>query len=455
MTWTWSRFLQWMSSRTDYERDLPSTQAEHAFDLSRMRLLLDSLGAPDHDLAVAHIAGSKGKGTTAAVLESIARHSGRRTGLYTSPHLQDPSERIRINGRPLPQDNLAALAPRLVTAAETLDARQVSTTFFELMTALALVAFEQARVDLAILEVGLGGRLDATNAIAQPLVSAITVIDLEHTSLLGDDIASIAAEKAAIIRPGIPVVSAERNRDALDVITRTARAAEAPLHLIDHQLRVEVNQVGRHGTSLRVSTDQGGWREDLQLALIGRHHADDAAMAIQLWDLVRTSTDNDGVAAGLAQVAWPGRFDLRPGEHGDPDLIVDSAHTARSAACLRDTYREVFADQPAVLLMGTASDKDLQGMAHELLPMASAVVATCIASQRTCQPAAISAAFAAAATGTAPNLTEAPDVAIGLARARDLAKDLGGNVVTTGSVYLAGEVLSLLTPAAPGIEAGN
>ncbi len=452
--------LVWLHGQTNYERlGIPGSAAA-ALDPTRCRDLLARLGDPQDGLRVVHIAGSKGKGTTAALLEAIVAAAGRSTGLFTSPHLVDLRERIRIDVAPVRAAELAAAAfEEVIPTATALGEAGRMPTFFEVLTALGLVVFRRRAVDLAILEVGLGGRLDATNVVARPVATAITLIDLEHTQILGEDLATIAREKAGIVKPGVPIATLETDAAARGPIDAAAVAAGVPIVGPGvGGLQASVTSVSLEGTRLAVSTPLGR-RDGLELRLVGRHHADDAALAIHLAETVAPALGLDpsspafdaAVRAGLKDVRWPARFDPRTPEGAPAPWIVDTAHTRRSAAALAATFAEVLPGRRAVLVVGIAADKDLAAVAAALAPIAAAVIATRTDGPRARAPADVGAAFEAAGKGRAAALvsvTENVDAAIAAAEAWQ--REHADPVVVTGSVYLAGDVIRRMFPGAVG-----
>ena len=403
--------------------------------LETIRLLSRELGSPHETFPAIHIAGTNGKGSTAAMTEAILRAAGCRTGLYTSPHLLSITERMRVDGEPIPQDQFARLATQVRMAGERLVEQGLlpaPPTFFEQVTAIGYLWFAGQRVDLAVLEVGMGGRLDATN-ICRPMVTAITPVGLDHQQYLGETIAAIAGEKAGIIKAGIPVVVAPQEPPARAVIM--ARAVECDAPVIEGQVTAEL---------VRRTVDLRQWVEfqcglgsfDACLSLRGDHQRVNAATAVAVIETLVSrgwTVGTDAITTGLEQTFWPGRLDLRSGPAGRP-LLIDGAHNQAGAAVLRDFLVSYCADRPLTLIFGAMRDKDVAEMTSRLFPIFKTIVLTGIDNPRALDPAEIS---------TAANVERAPDIAAALELAAPLTPRTG-LIVVAGSLYLVGEVLELL-----------
>jgi dihydrofolate synthase/folylpolyglutamate synthase len=353
-----------------FERLLGLARWERAgmrLGLERIEALLDALGRPEAGLRIVHIGGTNGKGSVSALTAAILQAAGLRTGLYTSPHLLDVRERIRIDGAPVAREVLARHAARL---GPTLD--QGAATFFEAMTAVALAAFREAGVEAAVLEVGLGGRFDATN-VGRSAVTVITRIDYDHQEFLGRRLAEIAGEKAAIIRGGA-ALSAAQAPEALAVVEAHARAAGAPLLVEGRELGVERLASGLDGHRLRFRGP--GWAyDDVRLALAGLFQPGNALLAVGAARAFAEATgrpvDEAAVRAGCARVRWPGRFQVIPGAPGRPVVVLDGAHNPAGAAALAASLRHHFAGQRLGLVLGVSADKDRAGILKALAPLAT------------------------------------------------------------------------------------
>jgi dihydrofolate synthase/folylpolyglutamate synthase len=337
--------------------------------LDRIEALLSALGRPEAGLRIVHIGGTNGKGSVAALTAAILQAAGLRTGLYTSPHLLRVTERVRIDGRALPEEVLARHAARLEPALEA-----GAATFFEAMTAVALGAFAEAGVEAAVLEVGLGGRFDATN-VGHPLVSVVTRIDYDHQEFLGQRLADIAGEKAGIIRGGT-ALSAAQAPEAMTVIETRCRDVGVPLLVEGRELRVET--LASDLTGHRVRLRGPGWAyDDVRLALPGLFQPANAVLGV---GEARVFAEASGlpvtqaaVRAGCAQVRWPGRFQVVPGAAGRPTLVLDGAHNPAGAAALAASLRHHFGGRRLALVLGVSADKDRVGILKALAPLATRI----------------------------------------------------------------------------------
>ena len=408
--------------------------------LRNTELLLEALGNPHLSFESVQISGTNGKGSTAVMLESICRSAGIATGLYTSPHLVSIAERIKINGAEISERDFAKYATQVRAAAEgLLAARKLETlpTFFEHVTAIALLAFREAGIALAILETGLGGRLDATT-VAGARTIAITPLALDHQEYLGDTLTEIAAEKAAIIRPGVTAVIAPQPPEALKVILSRCADTNVTPDLDQGGTRIEgVTNDGR----FRVSFETKNGRYDNALVgLRGRHQITNASVAIRLAESLEKRgfpVPKAAVVEGLKQARHAGRLELFPGA---PAILLDGAHNPSGAEALRDFLNE-FAAAPITLVVGAMKDKTLEEIAEILFPLADFLVLT--------QPDNPRAASLDELAQLASRLIPVEKiVAAGPVRkALELAQDLtpaGGTICVTGSLYLLGEAMALI-----------
>lgn len=397
--------------------------------------LLEELGQPHHAYRKVQIAGTNGKGSTAAFLESICRAAGWRTGLNTSPHLVEVTERIRLNGNDLSREEFARLTVETRRAADKLRAEGLQPSFFEHLTVMALLAFRQAGLDMAVLETGLGGRLDATTA-AGAEIAGITPIDLDHTRILGDTRAAIAAEKAAIIHPQtFAAISAPQLPEVRAVID--ARAAECGVKMQYVADELEVTGATTNGRmKLHLTTPRQRY-EDLTLALRGRHQIVNAALAVALAEALDPTGRHvtpETVREGLATARHAGRLERHAGR---PALLYDGAHNVSGAAVLRD-YLQEFVRVPLTIVFGAMRDKDATAISGLLFPLAERVIITQPDQPRAALPEALAAAVA---PELRDKITLQPDVAQALQEARNITPD-NGIILVTGSLYLVGAALS-------------
>jgi len=438
--WSYRDALRAIWARSGYDRGYVSNpfwgDEAAALGLRRTAALLDRLGRPHERYAVIHVAGSKGKGSTCAVAASLLRAAGYRVGLSTSPHLHAYRERIALDGEPLNESAFAALTQRAVGEAEALaraapDLGEV--TAFELTTAMALETFAAAGCAVAVVEVGMGGRLDATNVLRAD-VAAITALDLEHTAVLGRTLPAIAAQKAGIIEPRRPVVVSPQEPAALAVIEAAATEQGSPLLLAGRDWRWEGPWRDFAATGL------WGRYERLRSGLVGAHQVENACTALAAVSLIgdRLPVSEAAARRGLAETRWPGRFE-RVRIDGGPEIVVDGAHTPASAVVLAETLAQEYPGRPAVLVLGTMRDKDPAALCRALAPVVASVVATEARSPRAAATADV--ATGAVAAGLASDAVAG--VAAALTRARDIA-GRDGLVLVTGSLSVVAEAREAL-----------
>lgn len=378
--------LDYLYKFVDYSQTRAFRFSPEKFNLERMRVFLALLGDPHLAYPVIHVAGTKGKGSVSALLASVLREAGYRVGLYTSPHLHDFTERIQVDGLSIPRLDFA----HLVNLIKPFVDRVPDLTTFELTTALGFLYFQRRAVDVAVIEVGLGGRLDATNVV-QPLLSVITSLSMDHMSILGDTLVKIAAEKAGIIKPGRPVVSSPQKSEAQAVVEEVAAQNQSRLTQVGKDFFYAPREHSLNGQSLFVwPADQqalvdrfveadglSAWQPlRLTIPLLGYHQAVNAATAFAAIDTASREgfeIPPDAIQRGFANVVWPGRFEVL---QKDPLVIVDSAHNPDSALKLRLALDDYLGGEPAILVFGASEDKDISGMFAELLPRVDRVIAT-------------------------------------------------------------------------------
>jgi dihydrofolate synthase/folylpolyglutamate synthase len=435
----------WLKTRIDYERSPPRATA--AFGLLGMRRLLAAIGSPHHGLSVIHVAGTKGKGSTVAMVAAILEEAGYRTGRYMSPHVQSLEERIAVDDRPISAADLAAAARGVRRAVETLDVAASrrggrGPTWFEIVTALAFTHFAREAVDVAVLETGLGGRLDATNVV-RPLVSIITSISLDHVELLGGTVAKIAAEKGGIIKRGRPVVSAVEQPSARRVIAEIAGRRRSRLLQMGRDFRVHFEadaEALAPGTLVLDPPVATGHAEPLRLplAMAGRHQASNAAaaaIASMLLPSMGLEVPLDAIRRGLARARLPARIEVIA---KDPLVIIDAAHNVASMESLVETLRGTLdAQRPRVLLFAASRDKKLAEMLAAARGRFDHVVITRYASSPRAATFEALTESCRRAGVSRPIPADDPVVALGVARR--LAGG-AGVVVVAGSFFLAGEV---------------
>src|SRR5580692_3521502 len=448
-----------------------SQTPSNKFDLAHMRVLLKAMKHPERVFPSVLIAGTNGKGSTAATLDSILRASGLKTGLYTSPHLVRINERIRVNGKGVTDDDFASLQGEVDQVAEKLVERAElpwHPSFFEMMTAIAFEHFAREKVEIAVLEVGMGGRLDATNVV-EPRVSVIADIAIDHQKFLGDTVREIAREKVGIIRAGGVVVTLPQQPEANDVIGNTilelgARGVSAVPYVppVSPGSGDYLVKVKRGGETLHASSGEAQksciYRYPLQVmkhqivvetALVGRHQLRNVALAIAAAEELSkqgfAGITPQTIERGIRETRWPGRFEVMTARPGWPEVVLDLAHNPAGAWALRSALSERYGDRPLLFVFGAMRDKAISEMTEILFPLAERVIATRAENPRSATPEEIQQA--GARTGTEIEL--AADAASALEQARKWAGARPENViVVTGSIYLVGEAMQALKAAA-------
>jgi len=400
--------------------------------------LLERLGEPQRAYGVVHVAGTNGKGSVCALVESALRAAGLRTGLYTSPHLVRINERIGVAGQAIGDADLLSLIRDMAEPAQAV-AQQLGQepTFFEFVTALAFEHFRRKEVRIAVVEVGMGGRLDATNVV-EPLASVITGIGLEHTAYLGPDLPAVTREKAGIIKKGRPVICGKLDGEALQVVRGIAAERGAPLILAPERVSVSLVREDIHGQKVRVeSTDAsyGVW----QLPLAGRHQLDNLATAVAaletLQDTLGVPFDAQALRKGIEGAVWPGRFQVL---QDDPVVIADGAHNPQAAGVLAESLERLLKRKPVGLVLGMCADKDVKGFLGAFRSVARRLWIVPVRSERN-RPAED---IRAAAEGMGWDIVSC-DLTTAMGEAEAWARQSGGAVCVTGSLFLVGEVLEM------------
>lgn len=435
---TYDEALAYLRQFINYEaRARVAYDAEH-FNLSAFEGFLQSLGAPHRAFPTVLIAGSKGKGSTAAMVASILSHAGLRTGFFTKPHLVTIRERTQIDRQLISREDFAALVTELRTQVEAGPPREARfRTFFELTTALSFLYFARQQVDIAVVEVGLGGRLDTTNVLT-PQVAVLTPIGLEHTHILGDTLAAIAGEKAGIVKPQSRVVSAPQAPEVVEVFEKRCQSQRATLFLAERDFHWQVMDSSYDGNWLHFT----GWGEhltDLHVPLPGRHQAANAAVALAVAMQLRQHgwpLHEQHLRQGLATVRWEARLEILSRA---PWVVLDAAHTVESARCLRDALAELFPHERLLLVLGMATDKKAPDIVATLAPLAHEAIVTRFSSPRAYDPQRLADELRRhdVPTQIAPD----PATALALARSRAQPADL---VCVTGSLLLLGELKARL-----------
>jgi dihydrofolate synthase/folylpolyglutamate synthase len=405
--------------------------------LESVRALARTLDDPQRKFPAVHIAGTNGKGSTSAMTANVLRAAGLRAGLYTSPHLVSITERIRIGNDEIAPDEFARLASIVRAAGERLVAENTlpaPPTFFEQITMIAYLYFAERKVDLAVMEVGLGGRLDATN-ICEPAVTAITRIGFDHQKYLGDTLASIAAEKAGIVKTGAPVVIAPQSSEAMKAIASRCEEITAPMILTSEPSDIEAasfaEDIGRYRFRYRSPSDEYA----LRLGLRGRHQITNAIVAIHIAEQLRLAgfdIPHAAIVEGLNNAEWPGRLEMIRLAPSQAPLLLDGAHNIDGARALRDFLDEHFHSTPITIIFGAMADKAIGEMSDILFPAANQVIVTHVASPRAAESNAIAEASHRDVIRM-ENAVEALDEALRVTQP-------DGLIVVCGSLFLVGEI---------------
>jgi dihydrofolate synthase/folylpolyglutamate synthase len=416
--------LDYLYSFVDYSLKHASELAKADFNLERMRALMAELGNPQNAYPTVHVAGTKGKGSVSALCASALRAAGYKTGLYTSPHLQDFCERIQVDGQPIAHKELATLVEEIKPAV----ARVPHLTTFELTTALGFLYFARRGVDAAVIEVGLGGRLDATNIIT-PRVSVITSLSYDHTAVLGETLTLIAGEKAGIIKPGIPVVSSPQQEEALRVLEKVAAERGCALTLIGRDIIFNISHQSLDGQTFNLQPATF----NLHIPLLGTYQVENAATAYTALKASGLDVSDEAIAQGFAQVRWPGRFEIAQREN--PTVIFDSAHNQDSFEKLAAALETYFPGRKVILIFGVSEDKHMVAMLTAIKPLLARVIAT-----RADHPRALETEkIVEAARQLGVESEAAAPVETALARALELARETGDIVLTAGSIFVTAE----------------
>ena len=417
----------------NYELKRQDRYSPDVMTIDRPAELMARLGNPHHKYPIIHVTGTKGKGSVGAMCKAILREAGYKVGLYSSPHLQDFRERFQINNELITETEIADLVEELLPHFKAVE----GLTWFELVTAVAFEHFARQEVDVAVIEVGLGGRLDATN-IVTPVVSVITSLSFDHTYLLGNTLTEIAAEKGGIIKPNVPVVSAPQPTEAVETLQRIADEWNAPLTLVsrDYHYVPHPSQL----TGQQITLNHNTSPQDYTTNLIGEHQA--INMTVALAAIHHTHKvlpiSEEAIVNGLQRVQWPGRLEVI--QHA-PTIVLDAAHNRASCNYLHKALTTMFQAEPLVLVYGAKADKDIFGMLDELLPIVDTLIITQAVDSRAESPQAI--ADIAHETGFAGRIEIMPPIQDALETAQKLAGEIG-IVCVTGSLYVVGEARTVL-----------
>ena len=414
--------------------------------LERVELLLSNLGDPHKTFRSILVAGTNGKGSVCAMLEAVLIEAGFKVGMYTSPHIKSYTERIRIGGKDIDEKRFAGTVSLIKESIGKMDKGVGDPTLFEAITAGAFVEFSKEKVDFALLEVGLGGRLDATNVV-DPEVSAVTNVDYDHTEILGKDILKIALEKAGVIKEGVPFVTAAEG-GPLDLLVSVSNEAHAPVYLVRRSgvkealplaadyISVMESSMSSDGQEVKLKGRYGSY--DLIVPLIGAHQALNLGVAIGIIEALKDKgieIDKDSILKGLTRTKWRGRFEIVSKE---PLVILDCAHNPSGAKCLKETLGSMDIDQPLTVILGMLSNKDIKTFLKTIVPMADKVIATRSTHPRAASPDII----AAEAKKFCPNVSISPGVSVALDLA--LRPRTAQTVCITGSLFTVSDAIKFI-----------
>jgi dihydrofolate synthase / folylpolyglutamate synthase len=435
---SYSKALRFVASLADYERQRIVRYTSQNFDLERMRLLLKKLGNPQEQFRSVHVAGTKGKGSTCAMVASMVQAAGYKTGLYTSPHLIDIRERFQVDGNMISQAEFA----RLVRQIEPIVTRMRPTpTCFDVLTAMAFKWFAEQKVELAVIETGLGGRLDSTNVV-KPEVSAITSISKDHMAQLGGTVAKIAEEKAGIFKTGVPAVTVQQDPDVEAVLKRVAESVGTPLDIagksIEFSYRFESSRLQGPHNRICLSTPNSKF-EHLAVPLIGEHQAINCGLALSIIDRLKTrglAISDTRAMEGLTKCTVPGRMEMLS---TTPRILVDCAHNAASVDAMMRAIGQHIPYDSMVVIFGCCADKDVSGMLERITSGADKVIFTKVNNIRSADPAELAAQYIEQ-YGKMAQVADTLEDALAIANRAVTKEDL---ICITGSFYLVGEAKKL------------
>ncbi len=450
---TYQQAVDYLYGRINYERVASHTYSVGDFKLDRMRELLKRLGNPQESIPAVHIAGTKGKGSTAAMVASMLTAAGHRTGLFTSPHIAAFEERLIINGQQATPEEIVSLVRQLAGVVAELDKLpgHAGPTYFEMATAMAWLWFREQQVKLAVLEVGLGGRLDSTN-VCCPAVTVITTISRDHMRQLGFRLEQIAAEKAGIIKPGVPVISGVLASPADAVIARVAAEFDAPLLQLgrDFSYFGTAETAADGAAAITVKSGETIVAQDLPQPLVGGHQAHNLALAVMAVQQLRTQGWNipaAAMSAGLSRMRWPGRIEV---VRREPTVVIDAAHNWAAVQALCETLRTSFSARRRILIFAATQDKDVAGMLRQLMPVFDSVILTQYQNNPRAVPTQELARLAVVSTNLPFHMAADPAASWRMARSFAGPQDL---ICITGSFFIAAELRELILVPSEGVTA--
>ncbi len=437
-----SQAEEYLNNFTNYERIPGVSYAQSGYSLRHVEKLLDRMGNPQLAARTVHIAGTKGKGSVSAMIAQVLSTSGYRTGLYTSPHLLNLRERIKVDGTLISEPEFAAAMAEVKPFIESMkqDSDSQPLTYFEALTALAFVYFREKRVDFQVLEVGLGGRLDATNVVSKPSVCVITAISFDHMQILGNTLAQIAREKAGIIKPGCWVAISPQPEEAASVFSEICRQKEAKAIWVGKDVTWHKINGDLDHQSLVINGTKGEYK--VNIPLLGDFQLENASTAVAALEILASkgfAVSPGNIAQGLAQVKWPGRFQV---VRRQPTVLIDGAHNVESIKRLVENLKAYFPGKRIFLVFGTSSDKDITGIVKELVPISQHVIVTQASHSRAAPTATLATEFSK--YGIEPENKGTVTEAISRALSRAENTDV---ICVTGSLFVVAEALGYFSPA--------
>lgn len=425
-------------SLIDYERVVnPGPYQTNESHLEKFRGVLSDRGNPQFLYRTIHIAGSKGKGSTSAVCESILRAGGHKTGLYTSPHLVDIRERIRINGKLISREKFARKVSELIEYGREIGLPKGYRTVFEILTTAAFEIFAENRVEIAVIEAGLGGKLDATNVL-RPSATVITPVGLDHTEILGDTIEEIARDKAHIFRCGIPVILGPQNSLAREVLAGFASEVGAPIKFeMNRNVFISSVELDSKGTEFDLEIGDNIYKQ-LRIPLLGKYQTVNTAVAVAAIHSLREcglEIEETAIREGLGKVRWPGRMHLFGGE---PEILIDGAHSPMAVESLLESIRGIWPERRLITIFAANRDKDIEGMINQIAPASHKLILTRFDWPRAAKPEEM-----AKLVEKSKKIAQCENLAVALKMAKEeaLPEDI---ILITGSLYLVGEALKLM-----------
>ena len=428
------RTIDYIDSFINFEK-IPKYSYASSFRLERMYAFLERLGNPHQGIKIVHIAGSKGKGSTCVIISSILKEAGYRVGLYTSPHLLDIRERIRIFGEGvIAEDKFIELIERIKLVAEEFRDHETlgKLSFFEILTACSFLYFKEENIDIAILETGLGGRLDATN-VTESIICGITSISLEHTDKLGNSLEEITKEKAGIIKNPEAIFTSHQKKEVISVIRRVCKEKNLPLYEVTKD--INYNIIDSNDTHQVFNLDSSSYSyKNLELNLLGSHQVENAALGIAITKFMDKSElriIEDTIQRGLKNISWPGRLQIIQKE---PYVVLDGAQNVASMAAVLSSIKNIFSYKRFICIFGISSDKDIKGVSSKLDKFSDLVILTKSCNERAKNPISLKENFSEKEVKITDNVDTALNIALDIASSEDL-------ILVTGSFYVVSEAI--------------